>query len=254
MGVLLFDNTDDHLKWTTLGSDLANVSDGAWTLGVLVKFVGLGDFNALSYLLSGAGGGTAEAGLSYSSSITSMLIDADGGKPFSSVISSTANPYMFVVSKGAGTVAPRLAWKLGSGGAWTHNNSSSSMADQIDATMLEIGLWEGAADPANGWIGLVGWWEGAMSDADKEALDDNWATSDWWNSAHGQPAFLAELNVAGASVVDLAGNASSLAVTGTTLDAGETLNSWNFDGTGAPPGGDAPYRETYIRRSRRTTW
>src|SRR6202008_1241496 len=110
--------------------------------------------------------------------------------------------------KGAGSVAPRLGWKLGSGGGWTHENAGSSMVDQIAATILDIGVWEGTSDPANAWIGVVAWWEGAMSDVNKEALDDNWRTSDLWLSAHGQPTFLAELNVAAGRVVDLAGNAS----------------------------------------------
>ena len=232
MGVLKFDNVDDNLKWTSLASALANVSDGAWTLAVLVKFVALGDFNSLCYLLSGAGDGTAEAGLSYNSSITAMYVDADGGKAFTSTISSTTSPYLFAVSKAAGSVTPRLGWKLGSGGSWTHEDSSSAMVDQIAATMIQIGTWQGANDPANAWIGLVGWWEGAMSDGNKEALDNGWRTSDWWTSAHGQPVFLTELNVDAGSVTDMAGNASSPSHTGTTLDAGETLDSWTFDGSG----------------------
>jgi hypothetical protein len=97
---------------------------------------------------------------------------------------------------------------------------------------LNIGSGPLSSEFFDGWVGVVAWWEGAMSQANKEALDNNWRTSDLWNSAHGQPTFLCECNVAGASVTDLAGNASSPSVTGTTLDAAETLDSWNFDGTG----------------------
>jgi hypothetical protein len=50
---------------------------------------------------------------------------------------------------------------------------------------------------------------------------------------------LIEFNVTASSLVDLAGNANSLNFTGTTLDAAETLNSWNFDGTGAGGGGSS---------------
>jgi hypothetical protein len=164
-----------------------------------------------------------------------------------SVFTSTTNIYLFALSKGAGTVAPRLAWKANAAGSWTHENLTQTCPDQIDATMLEIGAWQGG-DFYHGHIGLIAWFEGAMSDADKEALDNNWRTSDVWGSAHGQPKFLVELDVAGASVVDLAGNASSLAVTGTTLDAAQTLDSWNFDGTGAAAATSFPF-QTYRQTS-----
>ena len=232
MGCLDFDGVDDKLKWTTLAQALKDVSDGAWTLAILLKRDGTGTFDAIAYLLSGSGVGTAEAGLSFDSTNKTLVDVAGLGANGPTALASTTSPYLIVVSKGAGSVAPRVGFKLGSGGAWTHENTDASVPDQIDATMLEIGAWEGG-DPFNGHIGVVAWWEGAMSDANKEALDNNWRTSDLWTSAHGTPVFLAELNVAGSSVVDLAGNASSLTATGTTLDAAETLDSWNFDGTGA---------------------
>lgn len=239
MGVLQFDGVDDRLKWTTLASALLNVSDGAWTLAVLLKRGGVASataYDGVSYLLSGTGNGTAKAGFSFhgvgSGDDNKIFVDVgSGSRTLIATFTNTTSPYLIVLSKGAGTVVPRAAWKVGSGGAWTHQNLNTTVADQIDATMIEIGAWQ-AEDFFTGHIGVVAWWEGAMSDADKEALDDNWRTSDWWNSAHGQPVFLAELNVAGASVVDLAGNASSLSVTGTTLDSGETLDSWNFNGKG----------------------
>lgn len=234
MGVLKFDGTDDRLKWTTLASALANVSDGAWTVAALLKLEEVETINAIAYLLSGSGNGTTEAGLSITHTAGNAgVVDVDSGALFSSSLTSTANPYLLVVSKGSGNVIPRLGWKLGSGGSWTHENGDLGLPNQSAATMLEIGAWQAVTDFWPAWMGLVAFWEGAMSDANKEALDDNWQTSDWWNSAHGQPAFLVELNVAGASVIDLAGNATDFTATGTTLDSGETLNSWNFNGDGA---------------------
>lgn len=233
MGVLSFNGTSDKLKWTTLASALANVSDGAWTYAALFKRSGTGTFDALGYLLSGSGAGTAKAGMTITN-VDVLNIDIVGGASTSTTFTNTSSPYLFVLSKGSGAATPRLAWKLGSGGSWTHENLSSAVNDQIAATMLEIGAWQGG-DFFAGWIGVIAWWEGAMSDANKEALDDNWRTSDVWNSAHGNPQFLAECNVAGASVVDLAGNASVLTATGTTLDSGETLDNWNFNGVGFLP-------------------
>lgn len=247
-GVLKFDNVDDRLRWTTLASALANTSDGAWTMVSVLKRVGPGGFDALSYLLSGTGNGVTEAGMSFDASSHAFL-DINAGNTCTSTLTSTASPYMVALSKGAGTVAPRLGWKLGSGGAWTHENAGSNLADQIAATILDIGVWQAAGDPANAWIGIVAWYEGAMSDVNKEALDDNWRTSDVWGSAHGTPTFCAELNVAAASVVDMASNASVTSHVGTTLDAGETLDSWNFNGTGAaaaPPALIVPPRPQFI--------
>jgi len=232
MGVLEFDGVNDSLKWSTLAATLANVGDGPWTLAVLLKRGGTGIWGGVSYLLSGTGSGTAEAGMSFRGTAdpNELTTDVGGGGNSTSAFASTTSPYLFVLSKATGTVAPRLAWKLGSGGAWTHENFDGTLANQIAATMLEIGAWQGG-DFFPGHMGVVTWWEGAMSDANKEALDNNWRTSDLWNSAHGQPAFLTQLNTS--TPTDLAGNASDLAVNGTTLDAGETLDSWNFDGTGA---------------------
>ncbi|MGH7392422.1 MAG: hypothetical protein ACREM3_23645 [Candidatus Rokuibacteriota bacterium] len=240
-GVLSFDGTDDRARWTTLATALADVSDGAWTMAILLKRVSgdVGTWSGLAYLLSGTGNGTAEVGVSFKGAapVDSLVIDNGSSSQSPSAFTSTASPYLFVVTKAAGTSTPALYWKLGSAGAWSNESFNNAVADQIDATILEIGAFQATSDPFGGWIGLVAFWEGAMSQANAEALDDNWRTSDWWNSAHGQPAFLAELNVACTSLVDLAGNASSLSCTGTTLDSGETLDSWNFNGTGAgaPP-------------------
>lgn len=233
MGVLLFDGVNDQIKFQTITAVLADVTDGAWTMAFLCKFADFSHFNALGYLLAGAPAGVAKAGLSYNSSVTDMFVDVSSGSEFDTpTIDQTSSPYMFAVSKAAGTATPRLAYKLGSGGSWSHADGSANIGDQIDSTQLQIGSWEDG-DFFEGHIGLVGAWEGAMSDGNKEALDDGWRTSAWWNSAHGRPLFLAELNVAASSVVDIAGNASNLTGAEPTLDSGETLNDWTFDGAGA---------------------
>jgi hypothetical protein len=227
MGVLKFDGIDDELIWSTLASPLANVTDGAWTVAAVVRRNAVGSpAVSISTLLS-ASGASSEASLAFDAA-NKVIADISGvSDPTSpTAFSSTANVYMFALSKAAGTATLRLGWKVGSGGAWTHENLTTTLVDQIDSTSIRVGGWA----PFNGWIGVVAWWEGAMSDTNKEALDNNWRTSDLWNSAHGQPVFLAQCNVSGASVVDLASNATSFSATGTTLDAAETLNGWTFDG------------------------
>lgn len=235
MGVLKFDDTDDQLKWTTLASALSNVSAGAWTAAVLIKNEAHASFSGYSYLHTGAGAGTAVAGLSMSSSTNGPTVDVGSGFVFGDGADLTdGQTYLLVMSKPAGAGSLRIGIKAGSAGSWNHfDTTSGTMADQAAAAQLQIGTWQDT-DFMDGWIGVVGWWEGAMSDGNKQSLGTNWRTSDMWTSAHGSPAFLAELNVAAGSVVDLAGNATSLSVGGggPTLDAGETLDNWNFDSTG----------------------
>lgn len=209
------------------------MADGAWTFAAAIKRATDDlNFHALSYLLSGAGNGTVEAGVSLNSG-DALLVDVPPLSAAGPTITGTTESYFVVTSKGAGTVAPVYSRYVKSTTTWTHQTAADTVPDQIAATMLEIAAYQATGDFFDGWIAVAAWWEGAMSQTDKEALVSNWRTSDLWNSAHGQPKFLVELNVAGAGASDLVGNASSLSATGTTLDAAETLSSWNFNGTGA---------------------
>ncbi len=250
MGVLQFNNTSDKLTFASISGPLSTLT--AHTCAYLFKRPHTGQFDALGYTLTA--GGVAEVGLSISND-DGLLTDTGGGaRGGGGVIAPANNVWIAVATKTAGTVAPRFHYLRGDIGTWTHVAASSGTEnDALTTASLEIGVWETSNDFFGGHMGLVGFWSGAMSDSDVDALSANWRTSDWWNSAHGQPVFLAELNVAGASVVDLAGNASSLSASGTTLDASETLLNWNFNGTGAAAPA-APYRESRIRRSRATTW
>jgi hypothetical protein len=233
MGTLRFDGADDRLRWATLATNLLNVSDGAWTFAAGVKrATDDAAFHAFSYLLSGTGNGTVEAGLSINGS-DALQTDVDAFAQTGPTITGTTETYFIVASKGAGSSPITYSRYVKSTTTWTHQTTAGNLVDQIAATMLELGAWQGTGDFFDGWMSVAAWWEGAMSQADKEALVANWRTSDLWTSAHGQPAFLVELNVAGASVSDLAGNASALTATGTTLDAAETFSSWNYNGTGA---------------------
>lgn len=230
MGVLLFDNTDDVVRFTTLAGPLASVGDGAWTVAVLAKMNTTGDWNAVAYLLSG--GGATQAGFSYNASVTRLYVDVGSGSTFGTFVPNATDTFIFAVSKATGTVAPRLGVKnLTTGSAWAHEAGSLGIANAAASSSLEIGVWQGTSDPFGGWVGLCGWWEGDMSDGQKETLSTNKQTSDWWNHSFAVPKFLSQLNVSTPS--DLAGNATGLDISNLpTLDAGETLENWNFDGTG----------------------
>jgi hypothetical protein len=237
MGVLKFDDTNDYVRFGTVDASLAAVSTTAWTVAVLLKRAGTGaNWDAISYAISTT---TIRAGMSFEGSSTDQVYMDYGSNRNTGAtkFTNTTSPYLLVLSKAAGASTPRLGWKLGSGGAWTHTAMSGTQADTGSCTLIDIGSWKTSTDYFNGWIGVVAWWSGAMSDANKEALDDNWRTSDLHSSAHGTPLFLCELNVAGGSLVDLEAHASGLSVPNApTLDSGETLDSWNFNGTGAGGG------------------
>ena len=221
----------DRLRWTSLASALANVPGGAWTVAVLARRGATGSTHAMTYLLSS--GNASLVGMSFGGA-NDLFVDAGALPKTTTTFLDTTDPYLLVISKAAGSATPRAGFKLASGGSWTHENLDAALGDQTTAVDLEIGAWQNTSDFFVGHIGVVGFWSGAMSDANKETLDDNWATSDWYNSAHGTPLALFELNVAAGSVVDLVGNATSLAAEAggdyPTLDTGQTLNGWNFDG------------------------
>ena len=234
MGVLLFDGVDDKLKWTTLASALSNVTVGTATAAFLIKPVGLNTgstFDAFGYLLSGTGAGTAQFGLSASNGDNPV---GDYGAPTSTTVPVVdGETYILVIRKPtAADLDVNYSRYTRSTDTWAHQALTGIGKAEVAATMLELCAWQGD-DPYDGYMGVAAFWEGSMSQAQVEELSVNWATSDWWNNSLGNPAFLVELNVAAASVTDLAGNASSLTATGTTLDAGETLDTWNFDGTGS---------------------
>lgn len=231
MGVLRFDATPDWIRFQTLATPIANVSDGAFTIAVLLKqAVDGGTFQAYTYLCTA--GPIVRQGLSRDSS--GMLINDAGDTNGTLDIAGTTETYIAVVRKAAGSSLCTYSLFSKGAGTWaTEGNGSTSLADSVAATMIEIGTFQGGSDLANAWIGLLGYWEGDMTQANVQHLDDNWRTSDWWTNPHGQPKALIECNIAAASLVDLAGNASNVLVTGTpTLDGAETLSSWNFDGTG----------------------
>lgn len=232
MGTLrLTSSGSNRVKWTTLAATLADVGDGAFTMAIAVKrATDDASFHGLMYGLSGTGDGTVEQGMSLNGSDL-MVID-DGGFPASTLaITGTTETYFLVLSKAAGSGAVIHSRYVKSTTTWTHQGPGNR-ADQIDFTMIEVGAWQNG-DFFNGWVAVAAWWEGDMTQVNKEALVTNWRTSDLWTSAHGTPKFLVEFNVAGGSLVDLAGNASGITVTGTSLDAAESFASWNYDGTGA---------------------
>jgi hypothetical protein len=242
MGVLKFvqANPTPRLRFETVATSVGNLPTDAWTFAILAKRLGTGSSDPFSYIVNNDN--IPWAGLSIDTNDNPNVDVGAGSHATGSSLTSTTSPYLMVVSKTAGTTAPTISWKLGSGGAWTDETHGTALPNMVagdgpPCEWLEIGAWAAEASGMNGWIGVVGIWSGAMSTANKKLLDDNWRTSDWWNSAHGHPVFLMELNVAVVALVDLAANVSNqTSATLPTLDATETLDSWNFNGIGGKAG------------------
>ncbi len=228
MGVLKFDGIDDELFWATITSAIGDLSTGAYTVAALTRRSAVGNYDSMTNLLAS---GVSKGGLSYGDA-NAVMNDHTGGPGQGTLIVNVATGVAIAVTgKASGTVTSRYSRFVKSSGIWSHEASPIASTNQVAANQLQIGRWQGA-DPFEGWIGLVGFWSGNMSDANRELLSTNWRTSDWWQNQHGTPVFLAECHVAAASVVDLAANASNYTGTGAVLDSGESLSSFNFDGKG----------------------
>lgn len=243
MSALLFDGTNDRVKWLSPSAGLASVPTGAYTILWLAKRGGTGTFDALGYLLSGSGDGTVEVGASLDSTFSNLLIDNGSGAKANTFFTNTSTPYLFVLSKASGVSLPRLGWKLGSAGAWNHEDLTNTDGNNDTANALELGAWQNG-DFFTGFLGVFAAWTGAMTDPQKETLGTNWRTSDSYTFSGAGITLrsLIELNQVPASLQDLA---SGVLQSGLVAESGsnypalaaETMDSWLFDGTGT---GGAP--------------
>ena len=232
MGVVRYGGAGSH-RFSVVAAALGNASANGCTVAVVHRLLNLSGFKAMGYLTTPLFS-TAEMGMSVSDN--NLFCDASAGPggggvgpPF-----AAAEPYLSVMTH-ASTVSAAIRFHQ-------YRKSTDAWATPVDRTggdqgagaSLELGAWVGG-DFYNGWIALMAIWAGIMSDTHVQALKTNWRTSDFWLSAHGTPVCLIEGNTL--SLVDLAGNATSLATNGTapTLDGAETMSSFNFDGIGAAP-------------------
>jgi hypothetical protein len=233
MGALQFNNNvSNFAKSSTLTSDLANLSVGPYTIAMLIKRVTVDTtWEALGYFLTSVPATTA--GLS-TQNANFLIKDAGTPSPGTTAITSTTSTYIVTLRRPTGTGAALTysSFLKSTGGNFIVNATQADASAQAAAAAIEIGRWNGTADPNRGYIGLFGAWNVFLTDAQQNELQVNWRTSDWWNCTGGQPLTLEELNTT--SVVDLAGRATSWTVTGATV-SGETLDGWNYDGTATSP-------------------
>jgi hypothetical protein len=228
MGVFRFNPASTTtIVFATLATALQNVSDGAWTIACPIRFnaLGGGNFRALGYFKAS---GVVKAGLSINAIGPSPVVDLGSGPTASGINPSTGTDYMYVAAHtSAGTVTFSRYTK--SSNTWDHNTPATTLSNQIASDSLEIGAWQGA-DLLDGWMPAFAAWEGKMDQTNVEALSVGWKTSSLYSSAFGAPLFLTQLNTT--SPTDMMGNASGLTVTGGSVDSGQTVSDWLFDGTG----------------------
>src|SRR5687768_15891042 len=165
MGVLSFDGSNDNVVATSLSSALAGVSNGPYTMAILLRRGAVATWDGLSYLTNLTN--NSIAGLSFTSS-NELKTDIPGYSGTTSTgggFTDISNPKLIVVKKAAGSTFPRVMRKIGSGGSPAYFDMGNLVTPgSTDANRLEIGTWLNG-DPFGGHIGLVGWWEGDMSDA-----------------------------------------------------------------------------------------
>ena len=133
------------------------------------------------------------------------------------------------------------------GGATTRGNFSVTASNETAYATGKF-IVAGDDDPAN--IRVAAWaiWDGtALSDGDIDGIGSALTTQSVLDLSP-TSCFDSENNL---MLTDLAGTLPGTLV-GAITESADGPAGWVYFGEG--PAGDSPYRETYIRRSRRTSW
>lgn len=124
---------------------------------------------------------------------------------------------LLAVTKATGTVAPRFHKYVFSTNTWTHENSSTSIANNsAPSTTVTIGANVAAQDFFGGDIAIEGFWNVVLADAQIESLAYN--LNAWWAPAQPKGLWLLDQAATTQKVVDLSGGgANESAITGTAV-------------------------------------
>ena len=182
----------------------------------------------------------ALAGISKHGTTYVLISDLVAGQVVSNLACPLGANQIAVVRKAAG-LSNVIYSRVTKGSAWSHHNTGTTIANQAAANEMLVASWK-STDILDGWLALIGIWDKELTQAGVEALDNNWATSDWQNHAEGQPVCLIQGNVPGSALVDLAGQATNRTHNGTTMDF-EPVGTWVFDGTAYTPGAPMEFQE-----------
>jgi|SRR5215469_7066894 len=239
--------------FTPVSSALANLSNGAGTIAILMNMATISgqpaqDFVGLTAPASASSWTAWYHTLAWKSVGGIGMADDDGqvggnttGGPNSGnwgtdwYICSVAWP-----STPTGSMNELWSWSSATTPSWTHQNSNqlngaNRAGPSPSAAKLSIG-YAGDDFTATFSAAVVGIWAGTqLTNLQVEALVTNKRTSDWWNNAAGHPTFLSELT--SITPTDIGANPSTFS----TLFGGASAPSltganppgWTFDGHGA---------------------
>lgn len=226
----------DHQTFSTLAAGLGDLSNAAGTMGVLLKLTAAGagcDFVGVTNAAHSAW----YHSLAFQDS-SNKVADDDGVWVVGQTAQSdtTGWHWFFVTWPDATGATERFHYRnQTTPSAWTHENSVGTNTGKRAGPGSTGTIHCGYAFDADGLgrdIAIVVIWTGVQfADGDFGAWSK---TSDLWNHANGNPAFLTELTAA--TPTDLAGNATFSSGQGGFT--GADPDNWTFDGKGSAPSAD----------------
>lgn len=247
MTTLHFDGADDWVRGTGQGA-----MNGAITLAVVSRRTATSA--AYQCLLGAATAANARSFMfAHDQGVDPERItifdNATNRYSTTTIADANSDWWVIAMTKAAGSVVPRFHFKnLTTGAAAVHETEFSAGAigdfPSCSGGYLKIGNYDltpgtpgSAEEDYTGDIGVVGWWDQALSDAQVDELYANKRTSDWAKNSAGVPSSLTELTAA--TPVDLTGIVTWV-TTGAAL-SGPDPTGWTFDGLG-PKAAIAPGR------------
>lgn len=228
MAVRVFDGADDEIRFG--GTALESLT-GALTIALLMKRGNTAAWNAL--VAGHTSGNVGRWGFEINNSDIPVMYVAGTGSG-NGTYTSTTTWNLLVMTKAAGTVAPRFHIRDIATGTWTRSNGGGTLGDPVAigaSGTIRIGEFEDG-DDFNGRLALAGIWSTALSDAQVDALGTSLNTNNWTGHAVA-PVAVWQFNQATAtSVPDLIGSANSTVVNGTSVATGDDPPGWTFAGAG----------------------
>lgn len=219
--------------FTPISAQLANLSNGAGTLAVLMQpgsttdAAGIGLFNS------------ADSVWYHDLTLWSgTLIDVDdpGNSQSPAVTVNTTNWWLFAVTwAGSGASVERFHYKnVTGGGAWTHVNSITTNgglhAGPGTSGRLHIGYEFNSTSNGSSYAVAAAWAGTQLTDLQVEELATHLKTSDWYQNSAGNPTCLVECT--SLTPRDIGANPSTFSTVTMGL-TGSNPAGWTFNGVGA---------------------
>lgn len=242
MGVLRLNNgaTNQDLRATALASVLQNLHYGAHIVGGLIKLsVDNSNWHAVAVLEDAVTAGQANIAIERDNSKKLVYSTEAQNSQSTTTVTGTTDTWFYCCRKPDGNAAGTISLaNLTTAAAMTHETGSvvNEPAAGRTSDRLVIGHYDNTSDAFVGWQGLFfafdfGAGGSLPNDTQIASLITNKRTSDIYNLGLGTLVCLVEFTTL--TPTDLAGNATSWSASGSpTIDSGETLAGWNFNGTG----------------------